>query len=180
MSTENSIYSFDDLYVNFYRAFKDVPLPKQGSSVLILGLGLASIPYMLEHHFKRHYHYWAVEIDEAVVELAGRYTLPRIQSHIEIYCADAARFVATCEQKFDLVIVDLFLDDVTPSFLDDIEGNVLVKALVGADGFAMYNRLYRSAHDQERTEKFYEEVFKKSFDRPNRLDVGGNWILLGE
>ena len=72
------------------------------------------------------------------------------------------------------------LDDVTPTFLDDIKGNQMVKALVKADGLAMYNRLYRSTHDQKRTEKFYEEVFKKSFDGPQRLDVGGNWILLGK
>lgn len=179
LSTENSIYSFDDLYVNFYRAFRALQLPKEGSDVLILGLGLASIPYMLEHHFERHYNYWAVEIDEAVVELASKYTLPRLNSHIEIFCTDAEYFVQTCDRKFDLVIVDLFLDDVIPTFLDDHEGNAHVKSLIGTHGLVMYNRLFRSEHDQERTKKYYEEIFKSSFDQASQLDVGGNWILLG-
>ncbi len=179
LSTQKSIYSFDDLYVNFFRAFEVIPLPKDGCSVLILGLGLASIPFMLERHFSRKYHYVAVEIDEEVIALANKYTLTRLESRVEVYCTDAAIFVETCQRQFDLVIVDLFLDDIIPSFLADVQGNKKVKSLISPGGIVLYNRLYRTRRDQEQTRHFHQNVFQRVFDNPDQLDVGGNWILVG-
>ena len=64
LSTDTAVYSFDDLYDNFTTAFQqtnfDTFKPK---SVLLLGLGLGSVPYILETTYGIKPLYTAVELD---------------------------------------------------------------------------------------------------------------------
>ncbi|MEM7104188.1 MAG: hypothetical protein AAF502_13705 [Bacteroidota bacterium] len=58
LATENAIYSHEDLYTNYFEAFVKIQLNQQSiDNVLILGLGLGSIPVMLENNFGKSYHY---------------------------------------------------------------------------------------------------------------------------
>ena len=76
LTTRNAVYSFADLYDNFRVALAQVKWETwHGRKVLVLGLGLGSIPYMLEKHFWHSMEYTAVEIDEEVVYLANKYVL---------------------------------------------------------------------------------------------------------
>lgn len=110
-----AIYSWDDLYKNFLLAFDQLKIDERNvHNVLLLGLGLGSVPYMLEKVFHRSYHYTAVEWDETVASLAVSYTLPRLDSPIQIVTADARRFVEVCAEQFDLLVIDIFEDDITP------------------------------------------------------------------
>ncbi|MDH3649329.1 MAG: class I SAM-dependent methyltransferase [Saprospiraceae bacterium] len=179
LSTERSIYSFDDLYVNYLQAFKKVTLPPNGGEVLLLGVGLGSVPFMLEHIFKKKYSYVAVEIDDVVIYLASKYTLSRLSAPIETICADATAFVQQDSRKFDLIIVDLFLDDVIPESFEHSDMNEQVRDKLKPGGLVMYNRLYRTYGDRQRTEKFYHEVFEATYDQSSYINVKGNWILLG-
>lgn len=108
----NAIYSWDDLYRNFDLAFEDIdPARRSFKNVLLLGLGLGSVPLLLEKKYKVQYHYTAVEWDETIAEMAWRYTLSRLQSPVQIVNADAEVFVEICEDTFDLLIVDIFEDE---------------------------------------------------------------------
>ncbi len=179
LTTENSIYSFEDLYFNYRQAFQRIELPHDGANVLILGLGLASVPFMLEKIFAKTYNYVAVEIDESVIYLASKYMLGRLRSPIETICADAVHFVQQNERLFDLIIVDLFLDDVIPKGFEQTPINKMLRDSLEKDGLVLYNRLYRTSTDKQRTELFYQEVFKPVFRESSFLNVMGNWILVG-
>ncbi|MEL7021873.1 MAG: hypothetical protein AAGK47_09700, partial [Bacteroidota bacterium] len=64
LCTANAIYSYEDLYSNFYKAFEQVNLHKiKGDRVLILGYGMGSIPYILEKKMNYDFNYTAIEID---------------------------------------------------------------------------------------------------------------------
>jgi hypothetical protein len=77
----DAIYSWDDLYHNFTKAFEVLqPEKRTIEDVLLLGLGLGSVPYILEKKHQTKYHYTAIEWDETVSELAERYTLSRLES----------------------------------------------------------------------------------------------------
>ena len=109
LSTANAIYSFEDLYDNFFDAFKQIDLDKYPiKNVLVLGLGLGSIPLMLEKNFGKKYNYTAVEIDESVIYLSSKYALPQLKSNIQMICADAFAFVMQTEQKFDLICIHFY------------------------------------------------------------------------
>ncbi len=177
LSTEKSIYSFDDLYLNFLRAFRKIELPPDGSNVLLLGLGLGSVPFMLESVFDKNYQITAVELDETVIELASKYTLPRLKNKVMVVHADAAVFLQSDANQYDLVIVDVFIEDVIPDFFEQEKGLERIQHRLHPDGMLLYNRLYRTKKDKELTERFYNEVFLKVFKEGSRIDVDGNWIL---
>lgn len=179
LSTENAIYSFDDLYLNFRRAFEKIKLPPQGSSHLLLGLGLGSVPYILEKHFDKIYHTTAVELDEAVIGLASGFTFPRLKSKIEVVHADAEIFVQVTETTYDLITVDLFLDDIIPPYFEKLEGLKRLRLLLNPGGQVLINRLYRNRSDRLKTNNFYRDIFQKVFKNEMYLDVQGNWILVG-
>ena len=177
LSTEKSIYSFDDLYLNFLRAFRKVELPPDGANVLLLGLGLGSVPFMLESVFEKDYQITAVELDETVIELASKYTLPRLRNKVMVVHADAAIYLQVDINRYDMIIVDVFIEDIIPGFFEQTKGLKQIKERLLPNGMLLYNRLYRTKRDKELTEKFYNEVFLKVFKEGSRIDVDGNWIL---
>jgi len=177
----NAIYSWDDLYHNFYAAFKLLDLEKRNiQDVLLLGLGLGSIPFILEKTHHRRYHYTAVEWDETVVELAARYTLCRLESSVEIITADAEVFVEVCEETFDLIIVDIFEDDLVPPQFEEIDFLQACDALLRPGGLLLFNRLHGDYKDRVAAERFYERQFKVAFPDAWCIDTQGNWIVCYE
>lgn len=174
----NAIYSWDDLYRNFTQAFAELEIHKRPyQDVLILGLGLGSIPYILEKKYKCHLDYTAVEWDEAVAELAMRYTLPRLNSRVEVITADALVFVEVCEQQFDMVIVDIFEDDLTPPHFETPEFLHACAQLLNPGGLLLFNRLHGAYKDKIISERYFERVFIQTFPDGWYIDTRGNWIL---
>lgn len=181
LCTANAIYSFEDLYDNFFDAFKKIKLDNYPiQNVLVLGLGLGSIPLMLEKNFGKKYQYTAVEIDESVIYLASKYALPQLTSSIQMICADAFAYVMQCEQKFDMICVDVFLDDVIPNTMEENFLLKKIKTLIRPEGLLLYNRLANNPQDLAATQLFYEKKWKVVFPEARYLEVNGNWILLNK
>ncbi|GAB4496004.1 MAG: methyltransferase domain-containing protein [Saprospiraceae bacterium] len=175
----DAIYSWDDLYKNFLIAFEQLKIEdKKIGDVLILGLGLGSIPYMLEKIFHRNYRYTAVEWDETVAELAAKYTLSRLSSPVEIVTADAEVFVQITEEQYDMVVVDIFEDDLTPPQFETTAFLQNCNALLRPGGLLLFNRLHGGEKSIKIvTERFFERDFKGLFPGAWAIDTGGNWIL---
>jgi spermidine synthase len=177
----NAIYSWDDLYRNFTRAFeilkiKDRPM----DDVLVLGLGLGSVPFMLEKKYGKDCHYTAVEWDETVAELASRYTFSRMKSSVDIIVADAEIFVDICEETFDLIVIDIFEDDLTPPQFEAPEFLRDCEALLKPKGLLLFNRLHGDHKDKVSAERFYSRVFNVILPESWYIDTEGNWILCYE
>ena len=179
LNTANAVYSFADLYTNFRMAFQQLEIKSQPvNDVLILGFGLGSIPYMLERVFDCHFNYTAVEIDEEVLYLAHRYALPEIASPIEMITANAFDYAAQCETQYDLICMDVFLDDVIPDDFETTEFLGNLKRLLRPQGILLYNRLSYSEGDKEKSRSFLEEGFRKIFPEAFYIDTESNWILV--
>lgn len=179
LCTANAIYSYDDLYDNFTSAFHRLQLERQNiEEVLLLGLGLGSIPYTLEKIFHQFYHYTAVEIDEAIIDLAHRYTLRYLDSGIDIIAADAVVYVAQTGQTFDLICMDIFQDDEVPEDFEQLTFLRQLKDLLSPGGWLLYNRLSLTQEDRQNTRLFFEDTFRAVFPEATYLDVKTNWILL--
>lgn len=175
----NAIYSWDDLYHNFTIAFRTLHLESRTiENVLVLGLGLGSVPYILEKVYRQRYFYTAVEWDQAVAGLASKYTLSRLESPVEIVTADANLFVNVTEQLFDMIVVDLFEDDFTPEVFESVDFLTQCEALLTDGGLLLYNRLHNNAQNIRATEFFFRDTFKRIFPDAWKVDTGGNWILI--
>jgi len=174
----DAIYSWDDLYHNFTKAFDKIGPAQYGyQDVLLLGLGLGSVPFILEKRHGLKYHYTAVEWDEAVIELADRYTFSRLESSIEMVTADAAVFVEICEEDFDMIIIDLFEDSRMPAEFESPEFLEACTSMLRPDGLLLINRLSRTHQDRVRSDRYYENTFQKNLHGAWFIDTDGNMIL---
>ena len=181
LCTENAIYSFADLYDNFSAAFQRVHLDRlTGKEVLILGFGLGSIPIILEKKMEKDFHYTAIEIDEEVIYLASKYALDELKSTIELICADAAIWMAQNNRQFDLIAVDLFLDDVVPPIFEEATFLENLQRALKPNGLLLYNRLAASPNDEAKAKAFYEQKFRTVFTNSQHLSVKGNWMLVND
>jgi spermidine synthase len=180
LCTAHAVYSYEDRYDNFVKAFKKANLGKRDlKNVLILGFGLGSIPIILEKQ-GHSYYYTAVEIDEEVLYLANKYSMPEMESNIQLICTDAHAFVMQHTEKYDMICMDIFLDDTVPSIFEEEPFLERLKELLNPKGLLLYNRLAANPDDVKKTKTFFENQFSPVFPKGQFLDVGGNWILLNQ
>lgn len=181
LSTAHAVYSFEDLYTNFARAFEQCKLEElPGKEALVLGLGLGSIPYILEKKQGLDLHITAVEIDEVVIDLAYRYTLADLQSPIDMICTDAEIFVSSTYQKYDLICMDVFLDDQIPGPFQQIEFLEQLRELLTSGGLLLFNVLALRISDRRKAERFFSQVFKAVFPQGTFVEVEFNWVLVND
>lgn len=177
--TEHAIYSFGDLYDNFGRTFRQLNLSElPGNQVLILGFGLGSIPILLEKYTNRDWKITGIEKDENVLYLANKYGISEIKSPLEIILADAEAFVSQSQQKFDLICMDIYIDDKVPEHFEKIGFLEKLKAILTPEGLLIFNKLTRTRVDLEQSKVFYRDSFQTVFPEATYLDVKGNWSLL--
>ena len=123
LNTENANYSFGTLQRLLETGLAKVDL-KNVSSVLLLGLGGGSVVFSLRKKFKYKGKISAVELDKKIIEIAkDEFSILQFDDLI-IINADALEFVNREEDKFDLIIIDLFINiHVPPQFysMDFIE-----------------------------------------------------------
>ena len=87
-------------------------------------------------------------------------------------------FVHQSTQQYDLIAMDVFLDDVIPDDFEQIEYLSALKSLLKPNGVLLYNRLALDKKDLETTQAFFQDKFLKVFPDGHYLDVEGNWILM--
>jgi len=177
----NAIYSYGELYTNFLEAFRQLDAgawPRQ--KVLVLGLGLGSIPLMLEKRFNKIWDHTLIEFDEAVIHLAHKYTLQYLRSPTEVVHADALAYVTQTEQQYDLICMDIFLDDLIPSQFESVSFLEELKRLLAPNGRLLYNRLALNASDRKISQAFFEGPFTRVFPDGEKLQVGRNWMLVNK
>ena len=108
----------------------------------------------------------------------SKYVLPDLKSSIELIQANALAYVHQTDERFDLVAMDIFLDDVVPEEFESEAFLQALKGLLNEGGLVCYNRLSSKPSDRIKTKNFYEQAFLPNFPNSTYLDVGGNWMLL--
>ena len=129
-------------------------LPKVNiKHVLILGLGAGGNIKQLYKKFPKC-QITAIEIDPAMVEISQRTFLSRLKRQPRIILGDAVKAAGDLQEKFDLILVDLFLGKnpaqilLADQFLNSFhrllkpEGYLLLNAYEHPEIFHTYNKLF--------------------------------------
>ena len=139
LNSRNANYSYGKLQQVLEFGLDEIGLSNQ-QNILVLGMGGGSVISSLRQKFHYSGKITAVEIDPAIIEIATAEYNIKESNRLTIIEADAERFVANCTEAFDLIIVDLFVDDLVlnfcfePAFWRNIDkilqvnGNVLFNA----------------------------------------------------
>jgi 16S rRNA G1207 methylase RsmC len=94
LNTKNANYSFATLHKVFQQALEKTEISKKNiKSVLVLGCGAGSIPFIIYKELNLNPKMDAVEIDEKVIELGNKYFGLNQYQNLNIIIDDAVSFV---------------------------------------------------------------------------------------
>jgi len=182
LQAEDAIYSYDDLYSVFAKGFKQVKIEKQVlKNVLILGFGMASVPLILEKHYKKNANYIGVEIDALIAEWNTKYSNVALMQKCKIEIADAYTYIFALEKeiKFDLIVVDIFIGSRTPEKFKEEKFLEKIKTHLNKNGRLLYNVLVHKSDLKEEANWFFENEFSHVFQKPKKHKVLENYLLEG-
>lgn len=115
--------------------------------ILILGTAGGSLLHFLKHHYPQA-RITALDIDiELIEELLKRKILPAADIGLEYVYVDAAHFLRACDQKYDLILVDVFSGSQSPAWLLEKESSSHLYRLLNEPGAVGYNLIIDSEHD---------------------------------
>lgn len=149
-------------------------LSKKTKKVLILGFGAGGAARVINRRFPEA-EITGVEIDHKMVELARKYfNLPMIRN-LNLVIDDATFFVKECEQKFDLIMVDIYQGQEIPRRCQTDEFFENVRLLLAPEGVAIFNHLY-SQKDKIKAE-YFEEKLRRVFPKVSTLRSVANILF---
>jgi len=129
---------------------------KSPNNILILGLGAGSAAQ--ECNFM-----WpsakitGIEIDPVMIELGQKYFRLKDTTNLTIKNDDAFEWIKKNKEKFDLIIIDMYLGKLFPKKAENDTFLTLVKKTVNPGGLVIFNRLI-SNNNHEAIEKFYRQL----------------------
>ena len=92
----------------------DKKLISDSENILILGLGGGCVIETLRKDFRNQGRITAVEIDPLMISISETVFNLSEYKPLSLIQSDAYDYIATIKEQFDLVIIDLFIDDVVP------------------------------------------------------------------
>ncbi|MBX3103114.1 MAG: fused MFS/spermidine synthase [Bacteroidetes bacterium] len=172
-------YSFGELHTAFADTFKELEvLRRQPARVLVLGLGAGSIPYLLKSQHPAPV-VTGVELDPAVVELGKRYFGLDGYPHLHIDIADAAAYILQTDKQWDLICLDVFVEDQVPRSLDHMAVMEALRRALAPGGLLIWNRLVHNAATADRTRQF-QQLFTLVFPQFTVHRVLSNYMFIAE
>jgi len=153
LDSHQTNYSFGNLHKVMEFAIQKVFSNQQ--NILLLGLGAGSVPHILSQSYDYNGRLTAVEIDPEIIRIARQNFNIDQYDFLNIVEADAFDFINETTHKYDLIIVDLFIDNLVPhrayenAFLMQLHNNLLPKGQI----------IINAGLDKK--QDFYESKFQK-------------------
>lgn len=159
LATLDALYSDGNRYRPVLIAYKELKqfLPAV-KNVLLLGTGLGSaVKIMDKQGFQPRF--TLVEIDKLVLKWAMEYLDTEGLKNINPVCDDAKVFINTGEEKYDLVIVDIFKGRVVPAFVTTLNFLQKCRSRLNSGGHFVMNYIINTPADWAPVQANLSEVF---------------------
>ncbi|GAA4272390.1 spermine synthase [Aquimarina gracilis] len=138
LDSQNANYSYGTLQRLLCYGLSKLQI-NETSEILVLGLGGGSIIKSLRNTFNHKGKITAVEIDQVIIDIAknefGISSIP----NLEIICDDAFSFINNCDKEFEIVIVDIFIDDEVPEQFYSIAFWKKTSSIIKSGGSMVFN-----------------------------------------
>ncbi|MCB0511132.1 MAG: methyltransferase [Bacteroidetes bacterium] len=174
LSTQNATYSYGKLYTSFKTAFEAIDIfNREIINVLILGIGLGSVIEQLNQH-KTIQQIDAVDIDAQIIYLCKKYL--NTNHDINYIHSDAFQFIDTCNKKYDLILIDIFIDDQTPEIFLTEKFLHQIQVICCKSSIVLFSKLNVSELNRRENEQFgnyFRAIFPNSFS----ITTDGNLVF---
>lgn len=176
LNTQNANYSYGNLHKVMQFGLRKVNLTDI-SQVLLLGLGGGSAIKILRETFQYKNQITAVEIDPEVITLAKEEFGICEGETTSIICQDALAYVHNETTKYDLIIIDIFIDILVPDEFYTLHFWERISALTQKEGSVVFNAGMNNRLDSK-LNKIIAHLPEFSFSRDYNI-AGYNTILIG-
>lgn len=182
LDSTNVNYSFGGLHTVFRKIFSRFDIRnREIDNALILGFGAGSIARILCDEYKKRVHLTGVEKDPVVVDLARKYFQIDRYENLSLLAEDAGDFVDRCDQKFDLVVVDVFAGLEVPPELWEEKFLASLGRLLAPHGISFFNVVIHNENVRSSCASLFEKmeslVGMTEFC-PIRLKGTENWLFV--
>lgn len=178
LDSANANYSYGSLQRILKFGLKKIDLSKV-ESILLLGLGGGSVVETLREDLKYDKKITAIEFDSKIIELALHEFGLVQDKNLEIIQADALDFVKSRDKKYDLVIVDLYIDNIVPAVFYSIDFWKSLKDLVNTNKFFIFNACIFNENSEKQMTSLLDYLKQSSaIERFDKVE-NTNTVIIG-
>ncbi len=160
LNTANTNYSYGSLQRILHFSLLQIDLSKV-KNILVLGLGGGSVLKTIRNEFNFSGNITAVDIDPVIIQIADKEFGISSNENTNIICSDAFNYVNNNSNKFNLIIIDLFIDNEVPEKFLSLEFWREIINKLEVDGYIIFNTLCSPFTD---TQQIENELKKRGFE----------------
>ncbi len=182
LDSKNTNYSYGSLQRILRKGLKFIGFERIQAMdrILVLGVAGGSVIKTLvdEIHFDGKI--TGVEIDKAIIKIANEYFhLDQIQN-LEIIIDDAFEFVLKTNDKYDLIIIDIFQDVRMPNFLFEKFFIDRICFLLDSKGFILFNTMLLNDKQKQLNQDFFNafEASKYTVTKLHKIEELNELIVI--
>lgn len=165
MDSENTNYSYGSLQRILRIGLLKIGFTKIQSmkNILVLGVAGGSVIKTLVDEIGYKGPIKGVDVDPEIIKIANTYFQLDTIPNLTIYFQDAFEYVLKCNDRYDLIIIDVFQDNEMPSFLFENFFLNPTTSLLQPKGFILFNTMILNNTDNARNKKFIQLLNPKEF-----------------
>jgi spermidine synthase len=181
LNTKNTNYSYGSLQTVLKKGLLTIGQSEisKMNSILVLGVAGGSVVKTLITDFNFTKSITGVELDPEIIEIANSYFDLDKVANFKCIIGDAAQFVATSKESFDLIIIDIFKDTEMPEFLFEERFINYIKQRLNINGFIIFNMMLLDVSKKDKIENYlnhfeaqnYSKNVLKNVERYNDLII---------
>ncbi len=178
LNSENANYSFDSLHRIFQKSFRKSKIQHQNiDKALILGFGIGSIATILQYEMNLSCEITGIEYDPVINEIGAKYFKTERFKNTNIIQIDALKFVENCEDKFQLIAIDLFNDLEVPEQFMKVSFLRKVLQLLESNGELFFNCIAHNKVSTERLQNFISTLDEMNLNYDLQVYYEYNYVL---
>lgn len=175
LDSKNTNFSFGSLQRVMEIGIQNIGSEKISTYHNSLLLGVAGgcvIKILKKYNFKGKI--TGIELDPEIITVAKNYFKLNEYTDLEVIEGDANDYVKHANNHYDLIIVDIFQDNIMPDFLFSDDFIVNLKRILSDNGTILFNSIATLSYEFERNSNF-EKKTKTYFSKVKKIaQVEGN------
>lgn len=180
LDSQNTNFSYGSLQKVLRFGLKEIGFEKIKlfKNTLVLGVAGGSVIKTLVDEIQYKGKITGIEIDTETINIANKYFgLDKI-SNLQIIITDAKKFVTETKETYNLIIIDIFEDNIMPDFLFENTFIDNVLKVLNTNGFVVFNTIVNNNSAQIRNEKFVKYIESKNIKLQRIPNLEGDNELL--
>lgn len=165
LDSNNTNYSYGSLQRILKKGLQNIGFEKIKSMnhILVLGVAGGSVIKTLLNDVKYKGKITGVEIDSEIISIANTYFQLHEIPNLTVIIDDAFEFVLKTQEKYDLIVIDIFQDTMMPNFLFEDFFTDRLGVILESKGSVLFNTMITQSLHNERNLKYISKFNTKQY-----------------